>query len=122
MFELEKAIAEWRQQMVAARLGKGDALDELESHLREDIEEQIRAGVTPQQAFEIAVERIGGTQALKAEFAKVSHRTGFLAMLKSFLTGTRAPLIAFTPDAQQSLELARAEAPRLNHDFIGTEH
>ena len=29
---------------------------------------------------------------------------------------------AFTPNAQKTLELARAEAPRLNHDFIGTEH
>src|SRR6267378_4486845 len=122
MFELEKAIAEWRQQIIAAGLKKGEALDELEDHLRKDVQQQIQAGLTTQGAFEIAVERIGGTQALKAEFAKVSHRTGFLAMLKGFLTGTRAPLIAFTPDAQQSLELARAEAPRLNHDFIGTEH
>jgi len=73
-------------------------------------------------AFESAVERIGGAQALKTEFAKISRRTGFLGMLKGFLMGTRAPLTAFTADAQQSLQLARAEAPRLNHDFIGTEH
>ena len=26
------------------------------------------------------------------------------------------------PAAQQTLEFARAEAPRLNHDFVGTEH
>jgi ATP-dependent Clp protease ATP-binding subunit ClpC len=52
-----------------------------------------------------------------------------LAKLKRFmLTGfggsslAPPPLSAFTPGAQQTLELARAEAPRLNHDFIGTEH
>jgi hypothetical protein len=126
MFDLEKAIAEWRQQIIAAGFKKGEALYELEDHLRNDVQQQIQAGLTTQGAFEIAVERIGGTQALKAEFAKVSHRTGFLGMLKGFLMGTRgaerASLIAFTPDAQRSLELARAEAPRLNHDFIGTEH
>lgn len=145
MFNLEKAIADWRQEMATARLGKGDALDELESHLREDIEQQIRGGVTPQQAFEVAVERIGGAQALGSEFAKLSRgRAGFLrelkaflflcklkpflfvCKLKAFLAGSRGavlpPLSAFTTNAQQSLELARAEAPRLNHDFIGTEH
>jgi hypothetical protein len=136
MFELEKAIAEWRQQMVAARLGKGDALDELESHLREDIEKQIRAGVTPQQAFEVAVERIGGAQVLGSEFAKLGRGPAgflcklkpflFVCKLKAFLPGSRGavlpPLSAFTSSAQQTLELARAEAPRLNHDFIGTEH
>src|SRR6266850_1490403 len=56
----------------------------------------------------------------------VLRRMGFLGMLKGFLMGTRSPelpdVIAFTAEAQQSLQLARAEAPRLNHDFIGTEH
>jgi ATP-dependent Clp protease ATP-binding subunit ClpA len=28
----------------------------------------------------------------------------------------------FTPDAQQSLDLARKEADRLDHNFVGTEH
>src|SRR5438477_9844694 len=112
MFELEKAIAEWRQQMVAAGIKKGEALDELESHLRDDIQQQVQRGLTKEEAFEMAVERIGAAQALKSEFAKAGGRTGFLGMLKGFLTGKRdpalAPAIAFTPDAQQSLELARA--------------
>jgi hypothetical protein len=127
MFDLEKAMADWRRQMVAAGLKKGEPLDELESHLRDDIQQQIQAGLTTPQAFEIAVERIGGAQALKSEFAKIGHtRMSFLAKLKGFLMGSRSialpPLRAFTPNALQSLELARAEAPRLNHDFIGTEH
>jgi Clp amino terminal domain, pathogenicity island component len=122
MFDLEKKIGDWRQQMLAAGLKTGEALDELEDHLRNDIQQQIQAGLTAEQAFEVAVERIGGTQALKTEFAKIRRRTGFLGMLKGFLLGARAPFIGFTPEAQQSLDLARAEAPRLNHDFIGTEH
>src|SRR6185295_10659725 len=31
-------------------------------------------------------------------------------------------LSTFTPGAQRTLELARQEAPRLNHGFAGTEH
>src|SRR5262245_27038228 len=94
MFELEKAIAEWRQQIIAAGLKKGEALDELEDHLRNDIQQEIQAGLTTQEAFESAVGRIGGAQALKTEFAKIgrplaqpssSHYTRFLGMLKSFL-------------------------------------
>src|SRR5437667_4803166 len=113
MFDLEKAVAEWRQQMVAAGLQKREALDELEGHLREDIQQQIQAGLTTQRAFESAVERIGGAQALKCEFAKIGQRTRFLGILKRFLTGARGPelppLVAFTAEAQQSLQLARAE-------------
>ena len=126
MFELEKAIGEWRKEMATAGLKKGEAIDELESHLREEIQQQIQAGQTIQQAFEVAVERIGGARALKAEFVKIGRQTGFVARLKGFLAGPRIgdvpALNAFTSEARQSLESARAEAPRLNHDFIGTEH
>jgi hypothetical protein len=127
MFDLERAIADWRRQMVAGGLKRAEALDELESHLREDIQQQIQSGLATQAAFESAVERIGGARSLKTEFAKIGHtRLGFLSKLKGFLMGSGSvalpPLSAFTSNAQQSLELARAEAPRLNHDFIGTEH
>ncbi|HTH49761.1 MAG TPA: Clp protease N-terminal domain-containing protein, partial [Candidatus Limnocylindria bacterium] len=30
--------------------------------------------------------------------------------------------LQFTPRAQQALRLARQEADRLNHHFVGTEH
>jgi hypothetical protein len=127
MFDLEKAIADWRKQMTDAGVKNGEVLNELESHLRDDIEEQTRAGLCPQQAFEIAVERIGQGQALKREFAKTGlTKMNLLAKLKRFLLGykeiTPPDLNSLTPLAQQTLEFARAEAPLLNHDFIGTEH
>jgi len=127
MFNLKKAIAEWREEMAVRGVRNAEVINELESHLRDDIQQQIQAGLTPQQAFETAVERIGGAQAIKSEFAKIGRSpTGFLRKLHRFLFGsggiTLPPLSAFTPNAQQTLELAREEAPRLNHDFIGTEH
>jgi hypothetical protein len=35
---------------------------------------------------------------------------------------TRTPISNFTPRAQQTLALARLEAERFNHHFVGTEH
>ena len=41
MFNLEKAIADWRRQMTKGGIRAGEVLDELESHLREDIDAQL---------------------------------------------------------------------------------
>ena len=71
MFNLDHAIAEWRRQMIAGGIRSPEILDELESHLREDIEQQTRAGLNAQQAFENAVQRMGKSGLLKAEFAKL---------------------------------------------------
>lgn len=51
-------------------------LDELENHLREDVERQSRPGTNAEAAFEIAMRRIGQSDLLKAEFAKVSGTKG----------------------------------------------
>jgi hypothetical protein len=72
MFDLEKSIAEWRRQMIAGGIKSSVVLDELESHLREDIEQRMRSGARAQQAFEEAAQHIGNADALKLEFAKVT--------------------------------------------------
>jgi hypothetical protein len=70
MFDLEKAIAEWRSRMLAGGINVRSTLDELESHLREEIEEQSRPAVDAREAFEMATRNIGQPGALKCEFAK----------------------------------------------------
>src|ERR1700720_2067304 len=70
MFDLEKAIGDWRRQMLAAGIKAPEPLGELESHLRDDVERQVSAGTTAQQAFGAAVQRIGEAAALSAEFAR----------------------------------------------------
>ena len=47
-------------------------LEELENHLRDDVECQMKSGLTEQKAFEIAVGRIGQASSLNMEFKKVS--------------------------------------------------
>jgi hypothetical protein len=127
MFDLEKAIKEWRQKMLGAGVKTEEVLNELESHLRDDIEQEMRTGLSSQQAFELAAQKMGEAHQLKGEFAKVNRpRSDILRKLKEFIVGRSAaklpPLIAYAPAAHQTLEFARAEAPLLNHDFIGTEH
>src|SRR5690348_10268637 len=71
MFNLEKAIQKWRDRMVAAGINAREVLDELESHLRDDIEQRARQGQTVQAAFDAAAQALGQTGVLRQEFAKV---------------------------------------------------
>jgi hypothetical protein len=73
MFDLYQAISEWRRQMAAGGIKMPDVLDELESHLREEIEQQVRSGLNQQEAFDAAVQQIGESKALKQEFRKVNR-------------------------------------------------
>lgn len=72
MFELEQAIADWRRQMRDAGLKTPAPLDELELHLREEIESQMQSGLNFSQAFEIASRQIGRGELLSVEFGKVA--------------------------------------------------
>jgi hypothetical protein len=127
MFNLDKALEDWRRQMAAGRISTAEVLKELESHLREDVRQQMRSGVNAEQAFEAAVQRIGRANALKAEFQKVGRmRWALLRRFKRFVARCIGvpfpPLTSFNASERQTLEFARAEAPRFHHDFIGTEH
>jgi len=70
MFDLDSAIAVWREQLARGGISSPEILDELESHLREEIDQQIQSGVGPQQAFDEAVHRFGEANALRKELKK----------------------------------------------------
>ena len=70
MFDLDKAITGWRQQMLAAGIKTPVPLEELEIHLREEIERQMKSGLSPQQAFGSAEKKVGRASELKREFKK----------------------------------------------------
>jgi cation transport ATPase len=73
MRDLNEKISEWRSRMAAGGIKSPAVLDELESHLREDVEREARAGWDEAAAFENAVNRIGRSDLLKAEFAKIKE-------------------------------------------------
>jgi hypothetical protein len=72
MFDLEKSIADWRAQMLAAGIKTPVPLEELEGHLREEIERQVKSGLNKREAFNTAVTKIGQARALKLEFKKAA--------------------------------------------------
>ena len=78
MFNLESKISEWREQMLAVGIQSPVPLEELETHLREEIDRQMRAGTNEQIAFEVAQAQMGRAEPIKVEFKKVG---GFLAWL-----------------------------------------
>jgi len=122
MFNLEQSISEWRGQMRSAGVKNPDIVDELESHLREDWARRVQSGESEEQAFERAVQGVGQASLLNHEFAKLV-KWAWLRKLKGIMAGAFVPsLSTFTPGARWALELARQEAPRLNHGFVGTEH
>src|SRR5579859_296319 len=73
MFDLEKAIADWRRQMLAAGIRAPVPLDELENHLREEIERQMKAEFNAEKAFGAAMQQIGQAHALENEFKKIGR-------------------------------------------------
>ena len=97
MFQLDQAIAEWRQGMAADGLKAPALLDELESHLQEEVERQVQSGVGVEQAFRAAVRRLGQPGALTDEFSKIGETNEAFARLKNFfltLAGIQNPTLA----------------------------
>ena len=74
MFDLDQAISEWRRQMTDGGVKSPEILSELESHLRDDVEQRMRSGLAAKQAFEVAVRQMGPVEVLSTEFAKVKGR------------------------------------------------
>jgi len=75
MFDLEKAITEWRKQMQSAGIKSPAPLEELELHLREEIQQQATSGLNEQQSFELAAQKIGRPRAVRNEFQKIGGVT-----------------------------------------------
>jgi len=78
MFDLEKAIRQWRKALNRNQALEDGAKEELECHLRDKIEVLISSGRSPQGAFEEASARIGTPDTIGTEYYKAStrHRSG----------------------------------------------
>jgi hypothetical protein len=65
---LDTQISEWRTRLGPATSAAD--LDELESHLRDQVDDLRSVGLDDEEAFLIAVKRIGGTDDLSREYAR----------------------------------------------------
>ncbi len=91
MFNLNEEVIKWRNALAQSEAFGGADIDELESHLREEIERLAAAGLSEQEAFLVAGRRLGDTRSLESEFAKVN---GGL-MLRSRLFWMAAGVLAY---------------------------
>ncbi|HKY20362.1 MAG TPA: permease prefix domain 1-containing protein [Vicinamibacterales bacterium] len=67
---LEEQIAQWRAYLRRRRAVHGPDVEELEGHLRDQLVTLTEAGLTGDEAFLVAVKRMGSLDALSREFAR----------------------------------------------------
>ena len=72
MSDLEEKLKEWRNFYASTGSMRKEDLDELEDHLREEIKELMSKDLSEDEAFIIAVKRLGKLQSLSKEFTKVN--------------------------------------------------
>jgi hypothetical protein len=70
MESVETQIAEWRAHVARAPAVNGHDVAELEDHLRNEIEELRAVGLTSDEAFLVAVKRMGELDVVSREFAR----------------------------------------------------
>ena len=71
MFDLEKQIGLWRHHLqLRGNLSKTD-MDELESHLRDEMDNLKGGGLADDEAFLLSVKRIGNIDMVSREYSKV---------------------------------------------------
>jgi hypothetical protein len=95
MFNLEQSITEWRWQMLAAGIKTPVPLDELESHLRDEIDRQVKSGIDAQRAFGEAIQQIGPPNVLKSEFQKAKAMTVERKRTIAIATGVLTVFVGF---------------------------
>lgn len=74
MFDLEKTIKQWRMILRKNEAIEDGYLAEIESHLRDEYESQIKEGASREKAFAVAVEKIGQTDGIGADYFKTDTR------------------------------------------------
>ena len=67
---LEEQIGQWRAYVRRRRAITGPDVEELETHLRDQVGVLTRAGLAEDEAFLVAVKRMGSLDALSHEFAR----------------------------------------------------
>jgi putative ABC transport system permease protein len=78
MFDLEELIKKWKKGLAANQNLEDGYIAELESHLRDEVEDFVRQGMSTEEAFRKASEAMGESGQVGSEFYKVytTRRSG----------------------------------------------
>jgi hypothetical protein len=106
---LEEQIGQWRAYVRRRRAITGPDVEELETHLRDQVGVLTRAGLAEDEAFLVAVKRMGSLDALSREFAR-EHSDRLWKQLVLAPEGDAAPASLTGREALVVLALATAAA------------
>jgi len=76
MFDMSKALAEWKRSLRKFESFEDGAITELESHLLDEFDKQKRNGLADEEAFARAVSAIGRPEDVGTEYFKDNRRSG----------------------------------------------
>lgn len=71
-FDLERVIKDWREHVSRLPSFRAENVDELEAHLRDSISRLQTTGLSAEEAWLIAQKRLGYSDGLEREFAKIN--------------------------------------------------
>ena len=102
MFDLNEEIAEWRSNLAKSEAFDASAVNELESHLREEIESLLSLNLSEEEAFWVARRRLGGAGELGCEFAKINRSAVLRVRLFWMAAGVLGYMLAVQSGAAAS--------------------
>lgn len=73
MFQLEKSLEDWRGKLSNTNSFTKSDIEELESHLLDEIEFLKKKTLTDEEAFYVACDRIGSVDLISNEFRKINY-------------------------------------------------
>jgi len=94
MFDLNERINEWRGSLVGSQTLERSDINELEGHLREEIEHLTALKLSQEEAFYVALHRLGDTGSLSEEFGKINGSVLWSKRLFWALVGLFSYIIA----------------------------
>lgn len=87
MFQLKDSIEIWKQKLSNSNSFTNSDIEELESHLLEEIDILKEKDLTEEEAFYIATSRLGSVELLSSEFTKINTKSMYLKRVLWLLAG-----------------------------------
>lgn len=125
--DLDAEIARWRRHVARHDVVGDSDGDELEDHLRSQVADLVRVGLAPDEAFWVAVKRMGSVNLLAGEFAR-QHSDRLWKQLvtdaESPRTGRRGPgtlwrALALAAGAAAAIKLPELAGVSFTDDAMG---
>jgi len=120
--ELEEQIGQWREFVQRSQtIAPADAA-EMEDHLRGQIDDLIETGLAPDEAFLVAVKRMGSVDEISREFAREHAERLWKQLVLTGADGTDSPGIGRNLVVALCFAIAAAVALKLAATWLDGEY